>query len=327
MCSDDRMFGTPGGDINEFVMALQVYSSMTNTILQMERIVDIFDQFMDQAISYDRPFYYHTDDTRLANMFANISKTTNSPIIQVLPLSTPANETVWLNLFGLPEFQGCGHLRMSLTYPDQYGYTNDKDLLAKFLRVFLIYYWNHPDKRKIMFSVKLGSLRGRSVSIVTSEGGCTGSQPYVLANTRGATSFVYSKLTVEDFRSKVLSPFFASLQPPVDVTLFSQNLQKLGDKQLDYTLSKTGLYVANQVSVFSVTAKVSGEYTPPPAPQVPGHIAAIIGITYSVGTLLLLIVVVVAVVGVVVVLRMRDKSGTNTSKHSHLNEKLVQDDN
>jgi len=258
----DRVFSTPGGDFIEFAMALETYSRLTNQVLSETQIYSIFEKFMDKEISQQRPFYFHTDENRLVKMFANVSAELGHIVIQVLPLSKPPTDYQdWLDAISTADYQGCGHLRLAMQNMQAYGFTMDAQLLEKLLRVFLLYYWNDKtDKLKITFSVKQGVQTGRAVSIIKSVGGCEYSQPFIHANIRGSSSFVYSPLAVQDFRKYKSVPFFKNnIDSTINEDTMLTMLNELATKQLKQTLGADGLSVANQVNVFEVVANVKGK--------------------------------------------------------------------
>jgi hypothetical protein len=70
--ADSPIVGTPGGDLAEFAGAVYVYLNSTNTPPTSTVVRQLLKDFMATETSASRPFYYHTDDTRLNMAYTNI---------------------------------------------------------------------------------------------------------------------------------------------------------------------------------------------------------------------------------------------------------------
>jgi hypothetical protein len=109
-CVDGReergVIGTPGGDAGEFVLLLAAQEQASGTRFDRaavrEALLDRLERF--------GAFYMHTDE-------------------QALAASGDSEERLLE-----PAHQGCGHLRLQMQHPDQYGVR--RELVGDFLRAF-----------------------------------------------------------------------------------------------------------------------------------------------------------------------------------------------
>ena len=272
-CVDARnnflVFGTPGGDFAEFAAALQVYVNMTGMEPTDENIKPLFVRFLKDHCSFARPFYYHTDESKLNKLFIDLEKRLGRRP-SIFPWDEPENNTdinIWMEEFVKPEHQGCGHVRLLLGMPHAYGFPDNR-LVQSLLRVLVRHWWSLPDEQKgiIDFATKLGYLTGKAVAIIntnsTSEK-CMKSSPMVIPNVRGSTSFIYHKTAITDFRRVVLAPFFAARNKKKikSAQVFFEKLNLLAESHLGVTLGPNGLQPANQVDIFEVNVG----YVPQPS--------------------------------------------------------------
>ena len=256
--ADHLIFGTPGGDMGEMAVGLEVYFKLLGIAPQLDIVRKHFKGFLEREIDEKRPFYFHTDDTRLRYVFKNVS-TIFGRNVTVLPNVTPNDDEkeIWLRELTEAYAQGCGHLRLMIETPSAYGLV-DNFVIKSLIRVFYEEWWGRSkeEKRIFDFAVKLGPLQGGAIAIVENGGpGCTGLSPQVAPNMGGSTLFVYHAKAVAEFREKVLTPFFigASEGKLDNGTLFFSNFTALFTSQLTATL--TNLKPANAVDLFSVLVK------------------------------------------------------------------------
>jgi len=256
--ADHPIFGTPGGDMGELAVGLEVYFKSVGIAPQLDIIRKYFQKFLKREIDGNRPFYFHTDDTRLRMVFKNVS-TNFGRNVTVLPHVTPNDEEkeVWLRELTESYAQGCGHIRLMIETPSTYGLV-DNFVIKSLIRVFYEEWWSRSQEEKQIFdfAVKLGPLLGGAIAIVENAGpGCNGLSPQVSPNIGGSTLFVYHANAVAEFREKVLTPFFiwASEGKLDNGTSFLSNFTALFTTQLTATL--TNLKPANAVDLFSVRVK------------------------------------------------------------------------
>lgn len=121
-----------------------------------------------------------------------------------------------------------------------------------------------PSKQtKFNLVVKLGTLSGAAVGIVTTTGTCkdSGFSPAIRGNFMGSTIFVYHAEAVADFRRDVLTAFFAKQNPAVPAAGFFSNVTALLGTQLGATLAQLG--PANAINRFTIAVATTGS---PPKP-------------------------------------------------------------
>jgi hypothetical protein len=264
--SDDPVFGTPGGDLAEFAVGLYVYfrDVMGKTRgISVSEIRPLFRSFLNKRISSSRPFYFHTDDTQLSVVFDRVSARLGRRVT-VLPVTTPPQSElmVWLDELSKSDVQGCGHIRLMLTNPESYG-LDDDSVIRNTIRVFYEQYWaaKVQDKSKFDFSVKLGSLIGKAIAIVStsnSRGRCSSLSVAVPPSHLGSSIFVYTPRAASAFRSQVLTPFFhdeSQGRRSFNRASFTESMEQLTAAQLSETLKS--LSPANSIDLFSVNYAVS----------------------------------------------------------------------
>jgi len=78
--------GTPGGDFSELTAAVQAYYSLIGvTKIEVQAVADIFNAFMNEVVTKERPFYYHTSDEKLQKIFHHLQEEGIKPKPIVLP--------------------------------------------------------------------------------------------------------------------------------------------------------------------------------------------------------------------------------------------------
>ena len=261
--SDQPLIGTPGGDLAEFAMGLYTYHELTNKVQDYASVKALFRLFMNQHVSASRPFYFHTDYSKLSLVFANVSARINDRVT-VLPSRTPpqAELNVWLSELSQSYAQGCGHIRLMIEKPADYGLSPDARIIQWLIRAFYEELWaadTDAKRAKLAFVAKLGPLDGKAVAIVSNkQGTCSGHSPAIPPNVAGSSIFVYTPNAAEAFRNKVMSPFFAAQGAAGwNEAEFQSRISTLfNKKQLNSTL--TLLHPANKCSLISIDATTVG---------------------------------------------------------------------
>lgn len=142
-CVDGRdergVVGTPGGDAGEFLLLLAAIEQASGRTIADERVRDVLlsriDAFGD--------LYLHTDATALealmetarqdAVLGAAAAKVTDLPGLQQFIRRPPEkHRQALLALLTLPDHIGCGHIRLMLQHPEEYGVR--RGLVLAFLR-------------------------------------------------------------------------------------------------------------------------------------------------------------------------------------------------
>ncbi|WIA22068.1 hypothetical protein OEZ85_004413 [Tetradesmus obliquus] len=263
---DNPYLMTPGGDYAELSDGIYVFANITGIRLNATVIGHLFRNFVQKVASPKRPFYFHTDETKLASLFSAVNNAGIKPKPVVFPAvmpSDPKAAAIWLSYLSKAEYQGCGHVRLMLYKPQEYGLSSNY-VPQELIKQFFSYWWptplGSPERKRIKFAIKRGPLQGKAVAIVNNEGpGCQGYSPKSFAAHHGSSIFVYHQNAVAEFRAKVLAPFFAEMAKQTfftgkplqfNMAQFIKQSDALAGTQLGYTINN--LYPADSVGLFSV---------------------------------------------------------------------------
>jgi hypothetical protein len=256
------LIGTPGGDLAEFAMGLYTYHSLTNKVQDYSSVQTLFRLFLSQHVSASRPFYFHTDYSRLNLVFKNVSSLINMNVA-ILPTRTPpaAELKVWVSELTQAYAQGCGHIRLMIESPTAYGLPNAR-IIQWLIQAFYEELWaadTDAKRAKLAFVAKLGPLEGKAVAIVSNkQGTCAGYSPAIPPNVGGSSIFVYTPSATTAFRNKVMSPFFAAQGAAGwNEAQFQSDIDKLFGTQLNATL--TLLHPANKCSLIAIDVTTVAE--------------------------------------------------------------------
>jgi hypothetical protein len=261
--SDHPVVATPGGDLAEFTGALVTYFDVTGIEPTLDTIRTIFKRFLSQRISSRRPFYFHTDDSKLRQVFEVVSAKFGRRVT-ILPEVTPTNATeagIWLEELTKSYAQGCGHVRLMIESFTEYG-LDTPFIPQTVIRVFFEEFWKVEQKRKFDFVVYLGPLIGQAIAVVSNAGpACSDRSPAIQPSLLGSSMFVYHPAAAGSFRQAVLTPFFAQVRKStgnratLNTTEFLNSLNGLQGKQLGATL--TLLAPPKDINLFSVAYTTS----------------------------------------------------------------------
>jgi hypothetical protein len=179
---------------------------------------------------------------------------------------------VWLSELSQSYAQGCGHIRLMIEKPADYGLSPDARIIQWLIRAFYEELWaadTDAKRAKLAFVAKLGPLDGKAVAIVTNnkQGTCAGHSPAIPPNVAGSSIFVYTPNAAEAFRNKVMSPFFAAQGAAGwNEAEFQSRISTLfNKKQLASTL--TLLHPANKCSLISIDVTTVGQPSQAPNPK------------------------------------------------------------
>lgn len=238
--------GTPGGDFSEFNAALVIYHRHKNITVTQQSVTKIFLKFMNTLITVRRPFYFHNSDGRLKTAFDQYA-TIIGKRPATLPRVEPKNKTqaeAWYEVLSAADNQGCGHVKLIMTYPEKYGLAGEEGKMSTWLiKAFFKYWWPTKDgslqRSRTLFTILPGDLKGRALSIVNNIGpACPGFTPTTSALHADSTQFVYAAQAVSDFRTQTLVPWFVkNMDADLDPTQFLNDLVALQNLQLGTTLT------------------------------------------------------------------------------------------
>lgn len=151
-CVDGRdeqgVIGTPGGDAGEFLLALASVERITGTPLDALTV----EELLRQELEVFGRFYMHTDTSAWEKLVASMAgdrRLSNGPLPALNDeagwhtlLAHPAPEARPALLEHLlePAHLGCGHLKLMLTRPQDYGVR--PELVRSFLRAYHDLRWH-----------------------------------------------------------------------------------------------------------------------------------------------------------------------------------------
>lgn len=284
-------------------MGLYVYHQLTSQLREYSNVQSLFQQFLQRHISASRPFYYHTDDQKLSNVFAQVGTQIGQKITILPPAAPPAAEKeIWLNELVKSYAQGCGHIRLMIENPSTYGLASAQ-ILQWIIRAFYDEFWaadTDAKRAKLKFTIKLGSLQGKAIAIVQNKfGTCAGYTPGIPANIGGSSVFIYSPAAASAFRSTIMAPFFeGQFAAGWNTEMFVSEITKLFTTQLTATL--TNLVPANACSLINVDITTIGaptQLTPTVCQSDPTSernlIIGIIGIVVGIATTVIIMLAVI----------------------------------
>lgn len=224
-CKDSRgdsdNFGAPGGDFGEFLLALDCFRRVAgnsgNSVSSASAcdVDEIFEKWLKERCSAERPFYLHSDRPALRRILKSIGQEEAA-----LPedIKDPLEKEKFIESFGSKaDFQGCGHLRLMLEQPE--GYSIDLKLFSQLSRAFFTRYFRGD--ARLMFKVyeitqdgcALVVINGSSdlkTSVLSTQ--CKNLNPKL--NTKDGSSsshhqvFILNQQAVSAFRKQFLVPFF-----------------------------------------------------------------------------------------------------------------------
>ena len=257
--NDHPVIGTPGGDLAEFAMGLYIYNSLTNAVGNYSSVQTLFQQFLATRISASRPFFYHTDDTHIREVFVEVGIELNRNITILPARPSEAEQEVWLTELVKSYAQGCGHLRLMIDSPANYGLPSSQ-ILQWLIRAFYQELWaadTDAKRAKLAFVVVLGPQQGKAIAIVSNKAGaCPGYSPYIPPSISGSSVFVYTPSAASAFRSNALMLFFdAQGAAGWNAAQFQSGIATLFNTQIAATLAN--LASANKASLISIDVMTS----------------------------------------------------------------------
>lgn len=263
--------GTPGGDFAELAAGIVAYHRVQNTTVTEESVKKIFLQFMSKIATPTRPFYFHSSDGKLAHAFDDVlilvkahNEEHNTSFPEHLPVAMPErapkepeHADIWYEaLSENPLAQGCGHIRLIMSNAKDYGYSGAETHATSWLiKSFFQYWWvtkpGSLQRAKTLFPILPGDLLGRSMSIINNTGPeCLDATPTFIPHHAASTQFVYAAQAVNDFRAKVLVPFFVQYDKTTNAEALLKAVTELQDLHLAATLRL--LVPVNTVPVIAV---------------------------------------------------------------------------
>lgn len=238
----DAVLGTPGGDAGEFVLALAAIEQASGQTISEAQIAVMLDRYME---SFGR-FYMHTDTHALEALAHDLERDPamaqwrerlHDDIVSFVRHPPRGAEAKLLNALASAEHVGCGHLRLQLQHPEQYGVR--AALVQDFMRVFFKHKWSAPGE--LTWDILDGGHAEEAVVQITVDEPVHAFTriPALAPERSGAQVFVVHP-QVADYMRKLHIEFFipvaAELSIPLTRERFSAALAALAQRQQDATL-------------------------------------------------------------------------------------------
>mmetsp|Transcript_56013 Transcript_56013/g.93120 ORF Transcript_56013/g.93120 Transcript_56013/m.93120 type:complete len:373 (-) Transcript_56013:1913-3031(-) len=240
--SEEPVLATPGGDAGEFLLALAVASKKMDNISSYFGVANMLYQYVRFSVSIpNRRFYMHTDEIALEKMRSVVGENFD---IQNPPIYLRSQ---LLDLLRNPDYVGCGHIKLQLLHPEEYGI--DRSFVEWFLTAFYSQLWMGDA------SLVLKVLKGKhteSCVLLVNQSGCQGHAPLLRPTNDHRHMFVFDEQSIRRKRHN-LAKFFSHLcTPHLDGSLLLNDLQELGSKQLAATTE----YLAKGLAIYSVSLEI-----------------------------------------------------------------------
>ncbi|MDH5493384.1 MAG: rhodanese-like domain-containing protein [Myxococcales bacterium] len=252
-CVDGRdrrpVVGTPGGDAGELLLALAAAERVRERPLEPAEVGHILDAYLD---AFGR-FYVHSDEHALHALgehlradprFASALEGESIEAVERLVRRPPrALEGPLLEALGEPAHVGCGHLRLIVSHPDEYGVR--LGLSMTLLRAVFSRLWSGD---AIDFVVLEGEHREGAVVNVVIEGSVHAYTriPTVAPRIGGEELFIHHPQVVAYLREQNASFLFevdpwllgspGGQEPSERQREYLQTLERMGAEQLGATL-------------------------------------------------------------------------------------------
>ncbi|GBF99831.1 hypothetical protein Rsub_12946 [Raphidocelis subcapitata] len=277
---DEPQLGAFGGDFGEMAGAIAAYLQLTGMPKGVEAInaavKNAFYAFMADNASPKRPFYFHTSADKMMDVFKQVAADGITPEPVIFPENMPANTTaqkIWIKALTKGKNQGCGHVRLMIDQPADYG-LGGPEIPQALIKAFFEYWWpqqeDHARRDNVEFVFKQGSLGGRAITIVSSKGACKGQSPALPPADHGSQTFLFHPDAVGDFRKEVLAPWFVRYAEwrgkKIDQGKYLKALNDLQTKQLGATLKF--LSPANSLPIYTVEVTTKDDDAPITRPAV-----------------------------------------------------------
>ncbi|GBF95124.1 hypothetical protein Rsub_07708 [Raphidocelis subcapitata] len=264
-CVDSRselpILGTPGGMTAELMGGIVVYLRQTAIEFSEPTVEEIvFDFINTNRFSAKQPFYLHSADSNLANVYKAVSARTGKKYV-VLPDQPPAGEAdIWYDELSKGVHQGCGHIKLMIDEFAKYNLTGP-EVPRAVLKAYFKYWWPTPidskERSRVVFEKLLGPLSGKAAAIIDAQGSenCAKKRNPAIPSTYGPSQvFTYHAYAVGLLRKDVLAPYFVKFAEKKGKTLdeaaFLADLQALQGAQLTATLQN--LSPVKNLKLFSV---------------------------------------------------------------------------
>ncbi len=148
-CVDGRTpghrFSAAGGSLGVILSVLDAGETALGQALSQAQVSTALTLFADRL----GPVYLHSDTAAVTAVLSRMGLPSDTPLSSL----SPAQQRSFIELASQPDYQGCGHLRLMLSQPAEYGI--NPGLIEKSLRATLeLWFRGHPN---VLFEVLSGA--------------------------------------------------------------------------------------------------------------------------------------------------------------------------
>lgn len=233
-CVDGRetnpVVGNPGGDVSRLAEAVIAVGAVAGRHFNPGEILKIFDWYL----SHVGRFYMHTDEHAMHHLAEFLNEGYGAKRMGGKKFHTPAEMynfvtnpdprlQVFLSRYLLdPRFVGCGHMKLMMTKPEQYGMS--EKVLRSLSVAFFDTMWNVPERSKLLAYPMLPGdhKEGAVVSIVIPE---------------------------EELTEKTMVPMVAPTDGKISIFVNHPQVVRFLNKKVAYLLAKEGGSVIKDLEV------------------------------------------------------------------------------
>lgn len=245
-CSDSRatygVLGTPGGDLAEFLLAMNVMERARqpqSEPLGDETIMYHFQEYLEEMVQSGKKHFFYCVGSEALQRWAEAAQVAD-------PIHPRGNgEITRLVQYGVfPDHIGSAHLREMLQDPA--GYRCRRGLVLSVVRAFLTVYYDvaHPSRGRLIMALHEGDFAKQAVLYVDRSSGypCGNMAPMVVPVTPDNAQpelFVVHRAAVDIYRERLARFVVAKLGIPNqnEANIF-QSMRDIGSIQLSATLKK-----------------------------------------------------------------------------------------
>lgn len=232
-CVDGRgeigVVGTPGGNAGELALYLDSYEKISGIKLTEEQVDKIFENYLKTF----GKFYLHSDSHALQHMGVRSDDDLYDP-------SEEEKEHLLEQLTN-PNNIGCGHLKLALKNPQEYGL--NPDLIRYLLKSFFKKLWSKD--KNVEFDILDGEHAEGAVLLVkvdAEEIGAYTQIPTISPRVEGTSTFVYHPQAVEFMRresAKEVNTIIGGITgEQVDKLKFTEVIMTAGNRVLGETVRR-----------------------------------------------------------------------------------------
>lgn len=253
-CMDDRVgrpvLATPGGDLGEFVLALDAYKDLTPGREITQHMVDVWLASYLKSFPDGRVMVLCTDDRALRHLQDELQDET-------LSLTAPSARQQPGLLKALVEVPNVGDTHLRLMLKDPANYHVDASIVQMAMRAFYTVLWTPSDPlhSRVHLEQLAGDPSPAAFLEVSTTQACEEAAAAPLLQPRSPSlSFLVSNLDAVTARRAELADFFANrLGNNLPIHIDKETLHKRLDRHGLAALELTGSRVAKDLPFYSLT--------------------------------------------------------------------------